>query len=93
MRHAVQTSRAVANFGHLAVLADGIILARGCLGMHVSPDKMCVLQKRLVQCCNLLGKLCIVARVLDTMVDAPRPTRAEATGATRCSPLPAAGQS
>ena len=91
----VQTAKAVANFGALAVLADGVILARGCLGMAISPDQIAPLQKRLVQSCNLLGKLCVVARVLDSMVDAPRPTRAEATdiancaldGAVRCCPV------
>jgi pyruvate kinase len=75
----VQTARAVANFPMLAVLADGVVLARGCLGLHVAADKAAVLQKRLIRACNLLGKLCIVARILDTMVAAPRPTRAEAT--------------
>jgi pyruvate kinase len=79
MPWALQTAHAIANFSALAVLADGVVLARGWLGLHVSPEKMAILQKRLIHCCNLLGKLCIVARIADTMQMSPRPTRAEAT--------------
>lgn len=44
-----------------------------------APQLMSLLQKRLVGRCNLLGKPVIVTRFVDTMVNTPRPTRAEAT--------------
>ena len=52
----MQTARAVANFADLAVLADGVLLDRGHLGMHIAPHKITVLQKRLIHACNVLGK-------------------------------------
>lgn len=47
--------------------------------VQVRPEKMAVLQKRVVARCNVLGKLVVVARIVDSMGAAPRPTRAEAT--------------
>lgn len=75
----VQSTKALVNFAQLAPLADGVILARGWLGKLVNPEKMALLQKRMITRCNALGKLCIVARIMDSMVQSPRPTRAEAT--------------
>jgi pyruvate kinase len=75
----LQSTKALANFAQLATLADGVILARGGLGKLVSPEKMALLQKRVIARCNALGKLCIVARIMDSMGQSPRPTRAEAT--------------
>lgn len=59
--------------------ADGIMLSRGNLGLDCLPEKIAVIQKNVTTSCNLLGKPCIVTRIVDTMVSAPRPTRAEAT--------------
>ena len=75
----MQTARAVANFHELAVLADGVVLARGCLGTHVAAEKIAVLQKRLITAANQRGKLVLVTRIVDSMSEVPRPTRAEAT--------------
>ena len=47
--------------------ADGIILSRGNLGLDVDPEKMALVQKTLIQACNLVGKPIIITRVVDTM--------------------------
>ncbi|GJP43859.1 hypothetical protein CLOM_g3264 [Closterium sp. NIES-68] len=59
--------------------ADGIILSRGNLGIDLPPEKVFGVQKRALALCNLAGKPAVITRVVDSMVDAPRPTRAEAT--------------
>lgn len=75
----VERKPAVRNFSALVLAADGILISRGNLGLDFEPELMALLQKRLVGRCNLLGKPVIVTRFVDTMVTAPRPTRAEAT--------------
>jgi pyruvate kinase len=67
------------NFRGILNAADGIMLSRGNLGLDCLPEKIAVIQKNVTTSCNLLGKPCIVTRIVDTMVSAPRPTRAEAT--------------
>eukprot|EP00899_Mesostigma_viride_P007968 jgi/Mesvir1/17172/Mv07594-RA.1 len=59
--------------------SDGIIISRGSLGIEFSPEKMFMIQKMLIHRANMAGKPVILTRVVDTMTDAPRPTRAEAT--------------
>ena len=51
------------------------MLSRGNLGLDVLPEKMALVQKHVIQQCNVLGKPAIVTRVVDTMVTSPRPTR------------------
>ncbi|KAK2077380.1 hypothetical protein QBZ16_004225 [Prototheca wickerhamii] len=75
----VERKPAVRNFSAIALAADGILLSRGNLGLDFEPELMALLQKRLVGRCNMLGKPVLVTRFVDTMVSAPRPTRAEAT--------------
>jgi hypothetical protein len=67
------------NFRGILNSADGIMLSRGNLGLDCLPEKIAVIQKNVTTSCNLVGKPCIVTRIVDTMVSAPRPTRAEAT--------------
>ena len=57
----------------------GCIISRGNLGIDVPAEKMFLTQKGILAQCNMMGKPAIVTRVVDTMTDAPRPTRAEAT--------------
>ncbi|KAG2488957.1 hypothetical protein HYH03_012576 [Edaphochlamys debaryana] len=59
--------------------SDAVLLSRGNLGICLDPEKMFLAQKKLLRACNLAGKPCVVTRVVDTMTEAPRPTRAEAT--------------
>lgn len=71
----MENQAALYNFASIATAADGLIISRGNLGLDVAPEKMALVQKDVVSKCNLLGKPVIITRVVDTMADAPRPTR------------------
>ena len=59
--------------------ADVVLLARGELGAVVASEKMFAVQKHVLKMCEKVGRPCIVTRLMDSMIFAPRPTRAEAT--------------
>ncbi|KAG6486079.1 pyruvate kinase 1, cytosolic-like [Zingiber officinale] len=67
------------HFDEILQEADGIILSRGNLGIDLPPEKVFIYQKTAVKKCNMAGKPAIITRVVDSMVDNLRPTRAEAT--------------
>ncbi|MFS7976414.1 putative pyruvate kinase [Helianthus anomalus] len=67
------------NFDEVLQEASGIILARRNLRIDLPPEKIFLFQKAVMYKCNMAGKPVVVTRVVDSMTDNLRPTRAEAT--------------
>ncbi|OVA17880.1 Pyruvate kinase [Macleaya cordata] len=75
----IENVEGLTHFDEILQEADGIILSRGNLGIDLPPEKVFLFQKAAVYKCNMAGKPAVVTRVVDSMTDNLRPTRAEAT--------------
>jgi pyruvate kinase len=76
----IEKPQAIDNLGAIIDECDGLMVARGDLGVEMSPAKVPLLQKQIIRLCNQKGIPVITAtQMLESMIHHPRPTRAEAS--------------
>src|SRR3989339_486269 len=74
----IERRAAIANLKEIVHSTDGVMVARGDLGVELPIEKVNILQKEIIKMCNALGKPVITAtQMLESMIENPSPTRAE----------------
>jgi pyruvate kinase len=76
----LERPEAIDNLIEIMKISEGVMVARGDLGVEMTPAAVPIAQKEIISCANAHAKLVITAtQMLDSMINNPRPTRAEAT--------------
>ncbi len=76
----IEKPQAIDNLAAIVEVSDGLMVARGDLGVEMGPETVPIIQKRTIEAANSRGKLVITAtQMLDSMIRNARPTRAEAS--------------
>lgn len=74
----IENASGVANASEILDISDGLMVARGDLGVEIPLEKIPPTQKKLISLCNVKRKMCVVAtEMLESMTHSTRPTRAE----------------
>ncbi|NLW91704.1 MAG: pyruvate kinase [Syntrophomonadaceae bacterium] len=74
----IESQGGVDNLGDIIKVANGVMVARGDLGVEIPAEEVPLVQKNIVEQCSMAGKIVIIAtQMLDSMIVNPRPTRAE----------------
>ena len=76
----IEKPEALENISEIIRVSDGVMVARGDLGVEIPTESVPIAQKRIVKECNHIGRPVIIAtHMMESMVESTRPTRAEAT--------------